>query len=394
MRRTHRQDRITDALCVVLALCLGAALAAEAVDSGRQGPPWYVLLCLALTMGSCVVLWWRRGRPVAVAVPVVVASAVTDWGAGAVLVAVFTVAVHRPWRQAAAVFCGAVAASGVFGALRPDPALTAEGLGVAGQVVAVVLVTAVATTPFAAWGMVVRARREVVDSLRDRAERAEAEAALRAEQIRGREREHIAREMHDVLAHRITLLSLHAGALEVRPDMAREQVAAVAGTIRASAHQALEDLREILGVLRAGPDTAVRPQPGVGEIAALVAEAVAAGAPVALEDRLPAGAAPAPAVGRTAYRVVQEGLTNARKHAPGCRADVLLDRSADGRLLVRVTNPLADPGAPVSVPGGQAGLVGLGERVRLAGGRLEHGVHRHPGGGVVFRLEAWLPWTE
>ena len=95
-----------------------------------------------------------------------------------------------------------------------------------------------------AWGMFVRARRQLVLSLRERAERAEAEQQLRVEQARQQERARIAREMHDVLAHRISLLSLHAGALEFRPDAPAEEVARAAGVIRASAHDALEDLRD------------------------------------------------------------------------------------------------------------------------------------------------------
>ncbi len=102
------------------------------------------------------------------------------------------------------------------------------------------------------WGMFVRARRQLVHSLRERARRAEAEQQLRVEQARHHERERIAREMHDVLAHRISLLSLHAGALEFRPDAPAVEVAKAAGVIRDSAHQALQDLREVIGVLRGG----------------------------------------------------------------------------------------------------------------------------------------------
>ena len=116
-----------------------------------------------------------------------------------------------------------------------------------------------------AWGMFVRARRQLVLSLRDRAERAEAEQQLRVEQARQQERARIAREMHDVLAHRISLLSLHAGALEFRPDAPPEEVARAAGVIRASAHQALEDLREVIGVLR--------DEPGDGDARAPAADA-------------------------------------------------------------------------------------------------------------------------
>ncbi len=100
--------------------------------------------------------------------------------------------------------------------------------------------------------MAVRSRRQLVVTLRERARRAEAEAELRAEQAQRLAREAIAREMHDVLAHRLTLLSVHAGALEFRPDAPAAEVGRAAGVIRDSAHEALQDLREIIGVLR-GP---------------------------------------------------------------------------------------------------------------------------------------------
>src|SRR3712207_3314584 len=108
----------------------------------------------------------------------------------------------------------------------------------------------------------------------DRAEQAEAEQELRLQQARQVERTRIAREMHDVLAHRISLLSLHAGALEFRPDAPPEEVARAAGVIRASAHQALHDLREVIGVLRDDPcdDATVPPQPTLGDLPALVDE--------------------------------------------------------------------------------------------------------------------------
>jgi signal transduction histidine kinase len=256
--------------------------------------------------------------------------------------------------------------------------------------------------PFLLWGVWVRARRQKLNRLRERAERAEAEAERAAERIRRRERQHIAREMHDVLAHRITLLSLHAGALEVRPDMGPGEVATVAGTMRATAHQALEDLREILGVLRhnGGSAAAVRPQPGVASLPELVGECRAAGVPVVLEDRLPESDSLPSSASRTAYRVVQEGLTNARKHAPGSEVRIRLDRCGkgeSGELHVRVRNALARR-ATTALPGARSGLVGLSERVSLAGGRIDYGVRRASApegggsGGVDFSLEAWLPW--
>ena len=173
-----------------------------------------------------------------------------------------------------------------------------------------------------AWGMFVRARRQLVLSLRERAERAEAEQQLRVEQARQQERARIAREMHDVLAHRISLLSLHAGALEFRPDAPPEEVARAAGVIRASAHEALEDLRTVIGVLREGAegDEAERPQPTLADLPALIDESRAAGMQVRYDWHLPDPPTVPAAAGRNAYRIVQEGLTNARKHAAARRS--------------------------------------------------------------------------
>ncbi|MEV1007519.1 histidine kinase [Streptomyces sp. NPDC049881] len=392
MTRTHRQNRITDVVALALSLLAGLLFAADAVNSGREGHPAAFTAALVASAAGCAALWWRREHPVGVALFILPIAALAEYVGAASVVALFTVAVHRPWRTTLLMSAAYLAGGVPYAVLWPDPDVAAAGAGVLGQIVFNLVFGVVLMSPFVAWGMVIRARREVVASLRDRAERAEAEAALRAEQIRSREREHIAREMHDVLAHRITLLSLHAGALEVRPDMAADQIAATAGTIRSSAHQALEDLREILGVLRPGGESSTRPQPGIGDIAGLAAEAAGAGAAVELDDRLAdPGDAPS-STSRTAFRVVQEGLTNARKHAPGRCARVLLDLPEDGELLVRVTNPLGDPGAAPAAPGARSGLVGLTERVQLTGGRIDYGARRRRDGGIEFRLEARLPW--
>jgi signal transduction histidine kinase len=205
------------------------------------------------------------------------------------------------------------------------------------------------------------------------------------------ERTRIAREMHDVLAHRISLLSLHAGALEVRPDAAPAEVAGAAAVIRASAHQALQDLREVIGVLREGEpsDQAApeRPQPTIAELTSLADESRAAGVRVRLDLRLEAAQVP-DLTGRTAYRIVQEGLTNARKHAPGASVTVAVGGGAGSGLTIEIRNPWpVAGGGVVALPGAGTGLVGLAERATLAGGRLTHGVD-----GREFALTAWLPW--
>jgi signal transduction histidine kinase len=251
--------------------------------------------------------------------------------------------------------------------------------------------------------------------------------------------------MHDVLGHRLSLLSVHAGALEFRPDASAEEIAGAAKVIRENAHQALQDLREVIGVLRA--PVGELPQPTLADVRQLVAESGRAGMRVGLHEEV-AGTVP-DLVGRTAYRIVQEGLTNARKHAPGAEVRVRLAGSPGQGLTVEVGNdapgpapapdrdpgpvpgpapdpdpgpvlgpapdpdpapgpgPASDPPGPVPgppvgersrSPDGDAGrdpqprsgqgLVGLAERVTLASGRLEHG----PTAGGGWRLSAWLPW--
>src|SRR3954467_15087723 len=227
------------------------------------------------------------------------------------------------------------------------------------------------------WGLFVRARRELVRSLRAQGDRA-------ADEARAAERRRIAREMHDVLAHRLSLLSVHAGALEFRRDAAPEEIAEAAGVIRESAKTALEELRGVIGVLREDGCISLTqpPQPTLADLAALVDESRAAGMRVTARIELGDGAPPA-AVGRTASRIAQEGLTNARKHAPGA-AVTLTVRARDDDLQVEVRSlaPVA-VAAAAPLPGAGTGLIGLVERVTLAGGTLEHGVD--PDGAFVLR---------
>ncbi len=137
---------------------------------------------------------------------------------------------------------------------------------------------------WALWGAYVGARRDLVASLRERAVRAEEERERRAEQARLAERARIAREMHDVLAHKVSLIALQAGGLEVNPGVGAERVQQTAGQIRSTAREALEELRGVLGVLRADrpapalPDgSELAPQPGLAELTALVESSRAAG---------------------------------------------------------------------------------------------------------------------
>jgi signal transduction histidine kinase len=165
-------------------------------------------------------------------------------------------------------------------------------------------------------------------------------------------------------------------------------VARAAGVIRESAHEALQDLREIIGVLRAGePDDGSRPQPTLAALDALVAESRQAGMEVAFVRHVTDPAAVPASVGRTAYRIVQEALTNARKHAPGTDVTLSVTGAPGDGLALSVRNTPPDAEVP-HVPGSGQGLIGLTERATLAGGTLEHG----PTADGGFEVRARLPW--
>jgi signal transduction histidine kinase len=379
--RTTR-DWVVDSLAFVLAVLVGLVVFGEA-HRDNDYPEWFIALDLLCGTAACIALWWRRRWPVELAIALVVAGTLASSSGGAAAVALFTVAVHRPFRVVAPIALAAVATQPVYLAIFPS----------AGSPYAVAFVLSVLIIGLVVvWGMFVRSRRQLVLSLRDRAERAETEQQLRVDQARAHERARIAREMHDVLAHRISLLSLHAGALEFRPDAPPEEVARAAGVIRSSAHQALEDLRAVIGVLREGPDgdRPERPQPTLAELPALIDESRAAGMRVQYDWRLPPEAAVPEGLGRNAYRIVQEGLTNARKHARGSAVDVSVAGAPGDGLTLEIRNRLpVGAFAALEIPGAGTGIVGLAERTSLAGGRLEHG--RTDAGD--YRLWAWLPWA-
>ncbi|MEV0600279.1 histidine kinase [Streptomyces sp. NPDC050315] len=263
-------------------------------------------------------------------------------------------------------------------------------------------------------GLYVGERRAVLAGLVERAERAEREQRLLAEAARAEERQRIAGEMHDVVSHQVSLIVVHANALAaVAHDP--KVTAEAAEIIQAAGRQALTELREMLGLLRGGPEDgegagpgdagpraeaspAPEPEarPGAGDaverIAALADSSRAAGLPVTLHTEGEPRPLAEP-VERAAYRVVQEALTNVHKHAPGATTDLRV--AYEPRTLrVSVTNgPAGRPaegatdGSGPLLPSGGHGLIGLGERVRLAGGDIETGAL--PDGG--FRVLATLP---
>lgn len=323
---TTRRRRVVDTLLVVACL----ALTALAVKT-----PWSTLprpvIAVAGVLGSAA-QWYRLRWPHLSTGAGAVAYALSG-NPGPLLVGLYSGVAHGSRGQAWAL--GLVGWAGFAAWSWLDAGRLAVSDAVYAAAAAVVVVGA---------GLYTATQRE--------------RAELREEQARAAERTRIAGEMHDVVAHKVSLIALYAGALELH---AGDNTRFREGTalIRSTAREALRELRSVLGMLRAEahPHT---------DLASLVEASVQAGQPVELRDE--ANALP-PATARVVYRVVQEGLTNAHKHAPGARTTVSLTRT-DGSVNVIVHN---EPGVPLDLPGAGAGLVGLAERLRLVGGELRSG---------------------
>lgn len=380
-QRTPRDWAVDVAAFVVAAACGAILLGVTVRDTGNSVTSEQVAIDLALGIVCCTSLWWRRRWPSGVALVCVVLGAFSTFGTVAGLIALSSLALHRHVRPALLV--------GVL--LVPSAVVCSIWLGRTDPW-SVMLPTAALAAAAIAWGMFVRARRQLLATLRERARRAEAEQLVNAERARLAERTRIAREMHDVLAHRLSLVALHAGALEVALDLPPAQVQESAALLRMTAHQALEELRDVIGVLREEPgcdEPSTVPQPTLADIPRLVEETRRSGARVDLDMQVDGADVVPGALGRDAYRIVQEALTNVAKHARGTRAQVRVTGGPDRGLHVRVRNP-PSVGAHdrPALPGSGSGLLGLQERVTLADGVLVHG--RDDNGDFV--VEADLPW--
>jgi signal transduction histidine kinase len=276
-----------------------------------------------------------------------------------IALAVMVVVIARPWQPSAGVIAGAVART----ALGPLLALYFD------------------------------ARRRMVQALTERAERAERERHLLADQARAEERARLAGEMHDVVTHRVSLMVLQAGALRMTaPDEATRRAA---DELRAAGCQALDELRDLVGILRAEPDG--DEAPSTPEFAALVAESTAVGTPAELIEEGDRSLA-SPVVGRTAYRIVREALTNVRKHAPGALVTVRVSYAdAQVRLEIRNTpppEPAGPEGGALAGTGSGLGIANLRQRIELVHGTLRAGRAADGGFCVEATLPAYVPTAD
>jgi signal transduction histidine kinase len=275
----------------------------------------------------------------------------------------------------------ALAVAGVNGLVL----LAATLLGHAGALHDVVADTILVAGAWAV-GDNIGTRRAYLAALEERAERLEREQTVVSQRAALAERGRIARELHDVVAHHVSAIAVQAGAAEELAERDPRRARAVLATIQATSREALAEMRAVVGVLHEEGDGAtLAPQPGLAQLAQLAAQSRAAG----LDVRVHVEGRPAPlpdALDVSAYRIIQEALTNTLKHAGATRAEVTVRYAEDG-VELSVTDDGALETAPTSLPGAGRGLVGMRERVALFHGRLDAG--RLPGGG--FRVVARLP---
>lgn len=378
-----------------LASLLG--LAAWVTDSPLNSvlaPGVGTVVDLALGIASALLIRFRHRHALAVTLVLIVVSVVAVSPSGFMVWAYLHLCTRRRWRE--------IVPAIVLSLLMQFPAMlwfpqggpanvSVEGTPVTGGPAYFLTWTASGlgfTALLTAWGLYIGARRDLIASLRERAETAEREQELQVLAGQAAERNRIAREMHDVLAHRMSLVSMHSGALAHRDDLSAEQTRDIARTIQENAHQSLTELRSVLGSLRddsggAGTTTPAKPQPTLTDVPTLIEDARTAGTKIDLDYRVN-GDLPA-RIGRHAYRIVQEALTNARKHAPHTKLSLSITGDPDQGLTIVARNPLGRAG---QVPGAGVGLLGLGERAQMVGGTLTHRIDDEG----RFELRAWLPW--
>ncbi|NEA23955.1 sensor histidine kinase [Actinomadura bangladeshensis] len=368
--------RRSRALDVFLAVSLAAGDSAFLwfADQRFWLPPSVVSAC-SVVLGLTLIV--RRVHPVGLAVFSLVFGTVTGAGVFAALVILYSLAAYTASRRTVLTIA---VTTYIAGLVFPSPTAATENF--AAQAVFGIAFIAVPVL----LGLYMGARKQLLASLQERAARLEREQHLLAERARGEERTRIAREMHDVVANRISVMVVHAGALKAIASRDPVRAAETATVIGDMGRQALEELRHVIGVLRQGEEALPQEAVTLAHVRELVGQSGAAGLRVDLAVR--GAERPMPyAVGRTVYRLVQEALTNVHKHAGAADTRVALGLLPEA-IEVEIVNdpPTARP--EHRLPSGGNGLVGLRERVHALGGSFEAGPRE---GGYAVRARLPLP---
>lgn len=350
------------------------------LTSGYEPRAVYALAAVGMTLP----LAWRRRAPIVVSLIVLTILVAMDLAGHALdsayvmavlILALYSVGAYRDRRSSIAGWAGAMVLLAVLITIEDGPG--------AGDFV---FVGAIITGAWAL-GLALRSRSQENAALVERtAELEETREALVAQALAD-ERAHIARELHDVIAHSVSIVSVQTAAVRRRVQQYSPEDAEQLEGIEQTARQAMREMRRLLGVLVQDPSLVLTPQPGLGDLNALLEQMREAGLQV--EHRVEGEQTPLPpGLDLVAYRVVQEGLVNVLKHASGARVEVVTSYG-DGELALSVTNTGNRP-APVADPGGH-GLIGMRERVHLYGGTVSAGPDMD--GGFVVRARLPLGVT-
>lgn len=371
-------------------------------DQGEVGMDYLVLLDLALAPIMFLAMALRRRLPMLAIVVVSACAGFSSLGSGAIMLTLISVATRRRWKEllpAAALWF-----LSTWAMQAASTSIWAQGTAMTTFDGATLAEMTISSFTFfvimVAIGLFIGGRRQASAALAARLADAEDIRDARFAQARANERSNIAREMHDVLAHRISLVALHSGALSYRTNLSPAEVAQTAEIIRDNSHQALKELRTVLGVLRdpaadfeSAPDL---PQPTLADLNTLIADSRLTGTRIDLrapKDLVESFAELDNSISRNAYRVLQECLTNARKHAPHALVTLILSGGPQEGLSMACSNgmreaPHLPPHLGGNLPASGLGLVGMQERIRASGGTLEFGSPSHN----LYELRAWLPW--
>ncbi|MDG9676094.1 histidine kinase [Micromonospora sp. DH14] len=373
LRWSRRRSMIDGVAAFAMAVCVvtgqfgvdffGPTLA----GFGPGLPPLWLGISLGLAVG--LLTWRRRQAPTVLLAGALAATALVSAQATVVL-ALYTLAERtRAWPKVAV----SVLVSVVLVGTPIWRYAGADG--------AIPVTVAVCVAP-AFLGLYVGTRRELVERIRERAERLEREQHQRVAQARSDERAHIARDMHDVVAHRVALIVLQATALE---SAGGEDAVARGRQIGAIGREALTEVRALVGILRSDDDAPLAPHPGLADLHALVEVSRRLGVPVTLDLEKETGERLPLLVEHAAYRIVQESLTNVHKHAPGARTRIRI-RQTRQSLRVTISNGRGRPSTAPALPVGGHGLLGLAERVHLIGGELASGPTTDGGFSVAAEI--------